>query len=157
MVAQTATNVSLFRDMEDDFGILPIPKLSEEQESYYSYSQPWGAVAVCVPVTNENLERTGMIIEAMAGASKYTSTPAMYDVTLKTKFARDEYSKQMLDIICENSTYDFAGIFNWSGIFDIIVNSVYKGQSFTSKYEAIAEKANSEVQKTVDAFASAGT
>ena len=35
----TLSDVATMRDMEDDFGILPLPKLDEEQDSYYSTYQ----------------------------------------------------------------------------------------------------------------------
>ncbi|MCL1792498.1 MAG: extracellular solute-binding protein [Oscillospiraceae bacterium] len=152
ILTQTTGNLSLFRDMEYDFGILPMPKLDAGQESYYSYCNPWGAVAVAVPKTNENIERTGTLIEAFAAAGKYTSTPAQYEVTLKTKFTRDEYSEKMLDIICENASYDFGPIYNWGGCFDIILASVYKGDPIVSAFEKIQDKMESELQKTIDAF-----
>ena len=153
ILTQTTGNLSLFRDMEYDFGILPMPKLDDRQESYYSYCNPWGAVAVAVPKTNENIERTGMLIEAFAAAGKYTSTPAQYEVTLKSKFTRDEYSELMLDIICENASYDFGPIYNWGGCFDIILNSVYKGDPIVSAFEKIQDKMQGELEKTIEAFA----
>ena len=153
ILTQTTGNLSLFRDMEYDFGILPMPKLDEKQDSYYSYCNPWGAVAVAIPKTNEDISRTGMLIEAFAAVGKYTSTPAQYDVTLKTKFTRDEYSEKMLDIICENASYDFGPIYNWGGCYDIILKSVFKGDAIVSAYEKIQDKMQRELQKTIDIFA----
>jgi len=152
ILGQTTGNLSLFRDMEYDFGIVPIPKFDAHQESYYSYCNPWGAVAVAVPKTNENIDRTGMLIEAFAAVGKYTSTPAQYDVTLKTKFTRDEYSEKMLDIICENASYDFGPIYDWGGNYTMLLNSIYKGQPFTSSFEKTRDKMQKELEKTIAVF-----
>jgi hypothetical protein len=74
-------------------------------------------------------------------------------VTLKNKFTRDEYSEGMLDIICENASYDFGPIYNWGGCYDIILKSVYKGDPIVSAFEKIQDKMQSELEKTIDAFA----
>jgi len=152
---QTGTNISMFRDMNSDFGIIPMPKYDENQADYYSYCQPWGSAAVCVPQTNSNIDRTGMIIEALAMAGRYTSTPAAYDVTLKSKYSRDTDSESMLDIIFAGSCYDFGDIYNWGGIFDSFVATLDKGQSFTSKFEALQGTAQAAMDKTVAIFTGA--
>ena len=152
VLGQTTGNLSLFRDMDYDFGILPMPKLDENQESYYSYCNPWGAVAVAVPKTNENIERTGMLIEAFAAIGRYTSTPAQYDVTLKTKFTRDEYSEKMLDIICENASYDFGPIYDWGGNYNKFLDCIYKNNPFISELEATKDKMQGNIEKTIAIF-----
>ena len=149
---QTGTNASLYRDMESDFGIMPLPKYDENQSEYYAFCQKWGSVAVCVPRTNQNTERTGMVIEALAAAGKYTSTVAAYDVTLKRKYARDDESEKMLDIIVEGSCYDMAMMFNWGSIFSNFYEAMDKGENFISKFESIEPKVIAAMEKTIDIF-----
>jgi len=151
-LGQTAANLYLFRDMEYDYGIVPMPKLSAGQESYYSYCNPWGAVAVAVPKTNADIARTGTVIEALAAAGKYTSTPAQYDVTLKTKFARDGYSAAMLDIITENAVYDFGPIYDWGENYRMLLDCIFQNRTFTSVLEKTFDKMQSGLDKTIEAF-----
>ena len=151
-VAMTGSNTSLFRDMESDFGIIPLPKYDAKQEAYYSYCQPWGSAAVNVPTTITDASRTGMVIEALAAVGKYTSTPAVYDITLKTKYARDENSVAMLDIILAGSRYDFAFIYDWGGIYNAYVGAINKGESFLAKWESIEGKAQAAMEKTIAAY-----
>ena len=40
-----------FRDLDYDYGILPYPKLDENQEKYTSYSQPWATATTTILVT----------------------------------------------------------------------------------------------------------
>ena len=98
--------VPKFRNMEDDFGLLPIPKYDESQSAYYSYIHTAKATACVIPITNINTEMTGRILEDMACESYKTIRPAFYDVMLKTKYARDEESADMLDIILQNYNVD---------------------------------------------------
>ena len=47
----------------------------------------------------------------MTAESKYTLIPAYYDIALKTKFARNDESGKMLDLIFANRMYDIGHIF----------------------------------------------
>jgi len=105
-----------FREMESDFGLLPLPKASETQEKYSTYLHPDNTTTVVVPVINTNTDMAGMILEDMAFYSSEHVRPAFYDIMLKSKFARDEDSARMLDIILSNSTIDLALIMKNSGI-----------------------------------------
>jgi hypothetical protein len=62
----------------------------------------------CTPVTVQNLEKVGAIMEAMSAESRKTVVPAFYEIALKTKYARDEESAEMIDIIREGISYNFA-------------------------------------------------
>jgi len=83
-------------------------------------------------------------------------TPAAYDITLKTKYARDEESEKMLDIICAGSAYDFAHIYDWGTIYSSFCSTIAKGDSFGAKFESIEGKAQAAMEKTIDAFENAG-
>ncbi len=98
-----------FRDMEDDYGILPNPKFDEDQEAYYntsgdSYSQ------ICIPTTCRDPEMVSIFLELMSEYSYQKVTPAYFDTVLKGKYIRDDESAHMLDLIMEGAWYDFAEI-----------------------------------------------
>ncbi len=97
------------RDMEDDLGILPMPKLTEEQEYYYSPSCG-GHVLVLpktvVPDTDEGTN-IGILLEAMSFSGYYDILPLYKEIALKSKTARDEESSAMLDIIYASTIFDF--------------------------------------------------
>lgn len=95
-----------FRNMDDDFGLLPMPKYDESQSLYYSYIHTAKATSCVLPVTNTDTDMTGRILEDMAFQSYKIIRPAFYDVMLKTKYARDEESAGMLDIILRNYNVD---------------------------------------------------
>ncbi len=105
-----------FREMESDFGLLPLPKANEAQQNYSTYLHAGNATAVAVPVINTDLDRTWMILEDMAFYSSEYVRPAFYDIMLKSKFARDDDSARMLDIILSNFTIDLALVMKNSGI-----------------------------------------
>ena len=93
-----------FRSMEDDFGILPLPKYEYDEE--YATIVNGHAHVMIMPITVEDTEKTGAIIEALCAIGSRDVLPAFYDVSLKTKFARDNESEDMMDIIRESIIYD---------------------------------------------------
>lgn len=145
--------VKSLRNMEANFGILPLPKFDESQDGYYSTMQYNNATVMCVPITASNLERTGAVLEAWAAESVYTLTKAYYDITLKSKYARDDESEAMLDLIFSTRVIDQAMLFNWSGVQDFFQGfSQSKKVDFASKYEKTEPKWNAAIEKTLAAI-----
>ncbi len=98
------------RNMSSLYGIVPMPKLDETQEEYYSYAHDtMTAYGIPLTVINDELEMVGAFLEAMASESYRTVTPAYYELALKTKYVSDEESVKMLDDII-NSFYVDAGV-----------------------------------------------
>lgn len=99
-----------FRDMEDDFGMVPYPKLDETQEKYRSLvhdTQNFGVVPLCCAHPNE----TGAVLEAMSSETWKLLTPTYYETALKVKYVRDELSAQIIDIIHESIATEFAFVY----------------------------------------------
>ncbi|MFA6947355.1 MAG: hypothetical protein WCQ72_00060 [Eubacteriales bacterium] len=143
--------VSLFRTMETDFGIVPIPKFDENQTEYYNVVSLWCANLLAVPKTASDLERTGIIIEALSAESMYTLTPAYYDITLKTKSSRDEQSSDMLDLIFSSRVFDLANLFGWGGLFDLAGGQTDSGKNeIASAVEKKLKSAQSAMDKSVN-------
>ena len=92
------------RESDVDFGIIPPPKFDENQNGYFINGGLGCGLAIPVTVTDK--ERTGIILDALSAESRYTLIPAYYDITLKTKLARDDESSEMLDIIFANRIFD---------------------------------------------------
>ena len=90
-----------FRDMKDDYAILPYPKFNEAQTDYYTHMNSFFPYAISIPVTNTRLEETGAVMEALGYISQTTILPKINEAVLNEKIARDEDSKEMLDILFE--------------------------------------------------------
>ena len=96
------------REMTDDYGVLPYPKLDESTDGYGTYlSGTFSAQMICVNQPQENWHKIGTIVEALNVYSHELVLPAIYEVTLKTKTSRDENSIEMLDLILDSRTYSF--------------------------------------------------
>jgi hypothetical protein len=143
--------VSSMRASETDFGILPIPKYTEDQDGYSCIVSVHTSSLLSVPATVKDTERTGILLEALAAESKYTLQPAYYDVALKTKFARDDESSEMLDMIFANRVYELGDLINPAGIRDLVLTVAgSKSGSIASLYAKMEKPANNELKKAVD-------
>ncbi len=106
-------NATSMRDMEDDYGYLPNPKIYPEQEAYHSVVHDT-ALLTGVSVASQRLELTGAALEALAADSYRRVTPAWYESALKLKYARDDISSQMIDMIKDAMTTNFIFAYNGS-------------------------------------------
>lgn len=141
---------SLFREMETDFGILPMPKYDEAQESYHSFVHMYCANCIIVPKTNRDLERTGVVIEALSSESVDTLKPAYYDKALKGKGSRDEESSEMLDIIFNTRIFDLGYMFNWGSVYTSVGSLAGKEGGDISGYASTMKKMSKLIPKTIE-------
>jgi hypothetical protein len=131
--------ITSMRASETEFGILPIPKYNAEQENYFNMVSIHTSGLITVPKTATNLDRTGIVLEALAAESKYTLIPAYIDITLKGKYVRDTESEAMLDIIFANRAYDLGDVYGFGGLANNFLSIAGTGNtdiaSFYKKYE----------------------
>ncbi|MBR4959655.1 MAG: hypothetical protein IKY52_02020 [Clostridia bacterium] len=109
-------------DMNSDFGILPFPKVFEDQDQYYNAFQYGNVMSISVPKTCTDTTRTGLLTEAYVMLSHDTVLPAYYDYTLTMRNARDTESAEMLDIIFSTRVFDVGIAYSntSSGIYKFI-------------------------------------
>lgn len=145
----------MLRDMKSDFGILPMPKYDENQKNYMSHSYD-GASIFAVPVSASDYEFSGAMLDALSAESKYTVIPAFYDLKLMTKVTRDNDSAEMLDIIRQDMTFDFAYVHTMSleyvfSMFGDMIGS--KNNTFASTYEKKAKTLNKMLENLLKNYA----
>ena len=100
------SNIPATRSLENiDVGFVPYPKLSKDQENYYSRTANLSGLTY-IPVTNKNLEATGAVLETMAYYSRETVLDTYFDIILTIKSTRDVESEQMIPIIRSSSKFE---------------------------------------------------
>ena len=92
-------SISHMRQMEADFGILPVPLYDESQTNYFHSINPHVAAMYCIPKDVKDIEFSVVVSNALAAESKNILTPAYNEVYLKTKGARDNESEAILDLV----------------------------------------------------------
>ena len=93
------------RNMTNDYGILPIPKLNESQD-YKTHVQVevilYGVPSTCY----DQIDDLGIFLEAYASESYNRVKPAYYEVALTSKYVKDQQSVDMLDRIVSSVAID---------------------------------------------------
>ena len=93
------------RNMPDDYGILPIPKLTKSQD-YKTHVQV-EVILYGVPSTSyQEIDDLGIFLEAYASESYNRVKPAYYEVALTSKYVKDQQSVDMLDRIVNSVAID---------------------------------------------------
>ena len=139
-----------FRNMKDDFGIIPLPKYDEAQEDYLSPVFSNIFPVTVVPRSNLNSEWTGILLEELSYRGYTELLPALYDTILTGKCARDDDSVEMLDMIFSYTTYDIGMIFDFGGVRTEIRNifSELDG-NFVSTFASIDSKVDANIDELI--------
>lgn len=101
---------SELKDMKDDYSILPYPKYNESQESYYTSALDEYSVLL-LPLTVEDTNLVGKIVETMCAESYNSVMPTWYDVALKGKYANDPTTQKLIELVMSGRYFDFAFLF----------------------------------------------
>nr|MBQ4319273.1 hypothetical protein [Clostridia bacterium] len=95
------------RDMEYAYGVLPMPKWDEEQESYHCLISD-DYTCWSLPKTVSDLEFVGVITDALCAETFDSVYTVYYDVALKNKYSEDEDTARMMDIIVDSGDFDIS-------------------------------------------------
>ncbi len=152
------TGINDLRDMEDDYGIIPMPKLDEAQENYNAFCHD-GSSAFALPVTVNEPNMIAAFLEAMAAETYRVVTPAYFETALKGKYSRDDETSQMLDLIVDGIYLDIAYIYGQNlgtpidMIRGILANSAACGKAISTlaaKEKSILKQMDQILEKYSD-------
>ena len=147
-------NITGYREMISDFGVLPLPKESESQEDYCHVVATSYATGITIPVTltEEKLDQSCVILAALSAHSGDVVNE-YYEVNLKYKNTRDEASFDMLEIIFESKSYDLGKVFDWGALESgVIKTAIQQPGSFASRYSKVSAKAEKAMNDSYEFF-----
>lgn len=149
------TQIGVLKDLRDvDFnlGVVPVPKYDEKQNDYRSLIF-CGANACGIPVTNPDIERTGLVLEHMAAHSTKTVRNVYMNQTLDFKYIQDQEGQEMLDIVLSTGVFELAQVYDWGGLAGTVLGGINSGNTtIISKLAKLSSKVESGVQKTMESF-----
>lgn len=149
------------KSMEQSFGIVPVPRFSEDQDTYYTMlHDAFTSLAIPTTVRNEQLDMISAVLESMASSGYHIIKPVYYDTILRSRIAQDPESARMHDIIVEGIRVD-AGIFHSGSLnyFHLELRGLVSGNngnvvSWCEKRERSdkrsIEKLNEKLQKLIE-------
>ena len=144
-----------------NFGVLPVPMFSADQDRYYCRVSTLYASCAAIPINARDAEMSSIIMDAMFQASTKTVKSAYIDVIMKERKIRDNDSEDMLDIIFDSRVYDFGSVFNWGGTSEFDTASItgfmndiaFSGtNTFVSRWDEIGSAVQSAMEDTIAAY-----
>jgi len=96
---------SWMREMTD-FGVLPTPKLTEDQDMGYTHTDCMFTTLLLPSVLNEeDAEMSAIITNALNAFSYEIVKPEYYETVLKIRLTRDSDASRMMDLVMEGRRY----------------------------------------------------
>lgn len=148
------SNANILRDIEDSFGILPMPKYDENQQNYRTHMHSLATFTV-IPVTNTEPDKAASVADAMAYLSNKDVRPVYYDVALPYKQLRNEDSVDMLKIILDTRSIHIGYVYDWTTSFlnnDMRTAIWSKDPNIASLIEKNKNVINENIRKTLDYY-----
>ena len=142
-----------FADMDPGFGILPNPKLDEEQDSYYHLVDLYACI-FAIPSDVQNIEMVDIILDDWAYMSRDV-IDAYYETTLKHKRFNAPDDSEMLDIVRSTTRYEISTIAS-IGISSML-NEAFQSGNLMSTYKKSEKVISKQIQKLCDSVAEAGS
>jgi hypothetical protein len=144
--------VSNLADMEHDYGVLPYPMYDENQQSYGTRVQD--ALSLwCVPIDVKDASMSFAVMEALAAESWRRTTPAYFDLALKSRYSRDPETSAMMDLIKDSVLINFESLYNESignPWFVLRTLMPQKKDSFSSYWAGNRKVINKTMEKAMD-------
>ena len=135
-----------FITMQDEYGIIPMPKYDENQEKYYTFLHDQ-FTSIGIPSAHSNdeekVQMLGAVLEALALENYKSVVPTYYEVALKGRYLEDGDSWRMLDMIYENVKVDAGVLYtkNLGSIHQTPRNMIEAGRNtVSSQIKAIARQ-----------------
>ena len=134
------------RDMNTEFGMLPVPKYDEAQEDYVT-NMYWATHVVSIPVTCTDLDRAAIVIETLNYEANEQLLPVYYD-RVSYKGLRDNDSIDMLEIIRKTRYYNWGLAYDWLGSIEPSVHDMLLAGN--GNISSLATAAKKVVEKLID-------
>ena len=135
-----------------EFGIMPMPKMDENQDGYYTVTS--GSWAAAILKNNCDHKFSAYMLDAFAAGAKNYVTPAYIEVNLKRKSLRDDDSERILEYIFDSIVYDVGAVYDFGGISSMFATLVSnKSADITSSFTSVQDKALEAIEDVIDAYA----
>ena len=135
------------------YGIVPIPKYDENQESHITVvGNPVSFYSIYT--LSQDLDRAAAVLECWASEAYRLTTPALFEATMKLRYSETSVESQMYDLIRSGIVFDFGRLFNSSlgAMSDQWDNCAVGGASWASISTRMKKTLPKQLQSITDAF-----
>lgn len=149
-----AVELDEIRNMDQEYGIVPMPKYDELQKNYQTQMHDQFTVfAIPTSAAASKLEMIGAVMEVMASENLRMVKPAYYEIALKRKYMSDPIAWDMLDMAFEHVIVDAGVIYADSLEYPhhhLRTMIKDKNNSVASTFGKSQNKMNKQLTKIVD-------
>lgn len=145
--------IQQLRDVDFDYGVVPMPKWDEAQENYYTTIAYTGTL-YAIPMDVKQSDVSSAVMEALAMEGYYTLSPAFFETALKVKYTTGNEAARMFDIMKASLSFDFGRVYQtgkFDGIPGLLRQSVVSNQpNWASTYEKNIKKFETALTKFIE-------
>lgn len=155
MGGELKAGASELKDMDNPYGILPIPKYKSDQESYLS-NMLWATLLMTIPTSCPDVERTAAIMDALSYYAWVDVLPVYYE-RLCYRGTHDAESVSMLEIISNTRYLNWALAYEWIGSIEPKINTELdagRANGISALVKASARVVPALIDKTIAALES---
>ncbi len=123
------------QEMEDNYGIIPNPKLSDEQANYVSSIHD-GVQLYGINNNSEQIPYAALILDALELESRNSVRPVYFDSAVKIKYSRGSDDAEMINLMDSTIYSDFVYVWQFSsemnGMGDWLRGNVTSANGYTN-------------------------
>ena len=146
---------AVIRDMEHPYGLVPYPKLHEEQKDYISLIHSSSTnISIMKSVPDTRMEAIGAALEALCAESYRTVMPLFLDSALQFKYSPDQKSGQVVNLVIAGvtkNTLDEYTAFTSNIFKNCLTMPIYGSTNFASAYAQYKDAAQNTWNTSVEA------
>lgn len=136
---------------EMPFGVVPMPKIDETQDAYWTVST--GSFVACIAKTAEDPKFSAYMLDAFAAGAKNYITDEYVETNLKYGSLRDEESLETVNYIFSHIKYDVGVTYDFGGITSIFSDlAKNKSDAIQSSLDEKRGTIESKIQEVVDDY-----
>ena len=103
--------------------------------------------ALYLPVTAENVEMLGTVMEALGFFSSRDVVPVYYETAMNVKYARDQQVQAMLALVRDNASTNLDFIYNTIFWTNDVINAAWSGDDIASWWAGKSKTVNKAIQR----------
>ena len=155
MMAGTGTTILVNNSMlntDVDYAVLPLPKYDENQKDYKSVNlNLYTLWSIFAGSDEAQADRAGAVMECLGSIGYRTTSPVLFDRSLKLRYAKDGDTGKMYDIIRAGVVFDPGRVFATAALEGIPQNNWQRSIIWPNKtWGAQAATVDSQLQELLD-------
>ena len=111
-IIDSGAGMNAFSDVEFEYGCVPLPKYTVEQETYYStVRQPITLYGMMNNLPSERIGEVSAVLECLASEGYRQTTPVIFEECMKYLRSTSQEMTDMLQLIRDTAWFDCARIY----------------------------------------------